>query len=96
MEYGALLAEYGRRVDRRWLRREVVDDDGLLSAPELGPVADTISLYQAVAGMRAVPLGRAGLVPVAVAAALPLVLVFAIQIPLKDIVGKLLGPLVGL
>jgi hypothetical protein len=41
---GALLAEYGRLFDRRWIRRETVDDAGLLGAPEIGPVADTVAL----------------------------------------------------
>jgi hypothetical protein len=97
VDYGALLTEYGRRVERRWIRHEVVaDEDGLLSAPELGPVADTVSLYQAVASMRAAPVGRRSLLPVAVAALLPLIPVFATQIPLKQIVGKLLTPMLGI
>ncbi len=95
--YGALLAEYGRRVERRWLRREVVaDEDGLLSAPELGPVADTVALYQAVASMRAAPIGRGSLVPVALAAVVPLIPVFATQIPLRQILTKLLTPMLGI
>lgn len=95
-EYGALLAEYGRRVERRWLRREVVEDDGLLSAPELGPVADTGALYEAVANMRTAPIGRRSLLPIALASALPMIPVFATQIPLREILTKLLAPLVGL
>jgi len=95
--YGALLAEHGRRVERRWIERQVVpDEEGLLSAPEIGPVADTVSLYQAVAGMRTSPLSRRSLAPIALASVLPLVPVFATQIPLKQIAAKLLAPLVGL
>lgn len=94
--YGALLGEQGRRVQQRWIRHEVVaDQDGLLTAPELGPVADTISLYQAVANMRMLPIGRRNLMPVAVASALPLIPVFATQIPLKEIAAKLLAPIIG-
>ena len=96
-DYGALLAEHGRRVERRWIQRQIVpDDEGLLSAPEIGPVADTVSLYQAVASMRTSPLGRQSLLPIALASVLPLVPVFATQIPLKQIAAKLLAPLVGL
>jgi arylsulfatase len=32
-----------------------VKDDAILNAPELGPVADTTSLYAAVTSMRTVP-----------------------------------------
>jgi len=95
--YGALLAEHGRRVERRWIRREVVaDDDGLLSAPEIGPVADTVALYEVIAKMRSMPVGRKSLLPVVLASALPLVPVFAMQIPLKEIAKTLLAPLIGI
>lgn len=94
--YGALFAEHGRLVDRRWIRGEKVDDHGLLSAPEIGPVADSIALYEVVAKMRTVPIGRKALVPVLIAAILPLIPVVATQIPLKQIVAKLLKPLIGI
>ncbi len=94
---GALLAEYGRLFDRRWMGRETVDDDTqMLSAPEIGPVADTVALYEAVSRMRIVPVSRTSFVPIALAAAVPLVPVFATQMPLKDALLKLLGPLAGL
>lgn len=94
--YGALLAEHARLVDRRWIRRETIDDGGLLAAPEIGPVADTIALYEVVAQMRSVPVGRKSLLPIVLASALPLVPVFATQIPLREIAQKLLLPLVGI
>ena len=91
--YGSLLAEHGRRVERRWIRREVVaDDEGLLSAPEIGPVADTVALYDVIAKMRSMPVGRKSLLPVVLASALPLIPVFAMQIPLKAIAKTLLAP----
>jgi hypothetical protein len=96
VEVGALLADYGRLFERRWLRRETVDDRGLLGAPEIGPVADTVALYEAISRMRTVPFSRSSIVPLALAAALPMVPVFATQMPLKDAVFKLLGPLAGL
>jgi hypothetical protein len=94
--YGALLAEHGQLVERRWIRRETVEDHGLLSAPEIGPVADTVALYEVIAKMRTVPVGRQSLVPVVLASALPLIPVFAMQIPLKEIAKKLLAPLIGI
>jgi len=93
---GALLAEYGRLFDKRWLRREPVDDAEMLGAPEIGPVADTVALFEAVAQMRVVPVSRATVVPLALAAALPIVAVFATQMPLKDALLKVLAPLIGL
>jgi hypothetical protein len=93
---GVLLAEYGRLFDKRWLRREQVDDAEMLGAPEIGPVADTVALFEAVSRMRIMPLSRAAVVPLALAVALPLVALFATQMPLKDAVLKVLAPLIGL
>jgi len=94
--WGALLAEHGRLVERRWLRRETLDDDTLLSAPELGPVADTVALYESVRSIRMAPIARNSLLPPLLATAIPLVPVAAAQIPLKEIVKKLLMGLVGI
>jgi len=93
---GALLAEYGRLFDKRWLRREPVADAEMLGAPEIGPVADTVALFEAVGRMRVVPLSRAAVLPLALAVALPIVAVFATQMPLKDALLKVLAPLTGL
>jgi len=93
LAYGALLAEHGRRVHHKWIEGEPVRGDPLLGAPELGPVADTISLYGAVEKMRPVPIGPAAVLAVAVPALLPLLVVLAIQVPLKDILLTLLKAL---
>ena len=91
LDYGALVGEHGRLVHRRWIEREPVENDGLLAAPELGPVADTVGLYEAVAGMRTVPVGKAALLSVALPAAIPMVALAALEIPVKDILLKILG-----
>jgi hypothetical protein len=93
---GALLADYGRLFEQRWMQREAVDDAGMLGAPEIGPVADTVGIYDAVRRMRVVPVSRRSIIPIALAAALPLVPVFATQMPLKEALLKVLAPLIGL
>jgi len=92
----ALLGNYGRLFERRWIRGETVDDAGLLGAPEIGPVADTVGLFEVVSRMRVVPVSRGAIVPIALATAVPFVPVFATQMPVKDAVLKLLAPLMGL
>jgi hypothetical protein len=84
LAYGALIGRHGRLVEKRWLRGEPVDDDGLLNAPELGPVADTLTLYRAVGTLRVAPIGKRAIVAVAGAAVLPILPVVAIEIPIKD------------
>jgi hypothetical protein len=93
--WGALLAEHGRLVERRWLRGETLRDDALLAAPELGPVADTVALFDTVRGMRAAPIARSSLLVPFVATALPLLPVVATQVPLREIATKLLSGLIG-
>jgi hypothetical protein len=88
LAYGALVGRHGRLVERRWVRGEAVADEGLLEAPELGPVADTLTLYEAVERLRMAPIGKQSIVTVAGAAVIPMLPVIAIQVPIKD---QLLG-----
>ncbi len=92
----ALLADHARLFARRWMQRETVDDAGILGAPEIGPVADTVGLYEAIRRIRLLPVGRASIAPIILAVAVPLVAVFATQMPLKEAVFKILAPLLGL
>jgi len=85
LEYGSLVGDHGRLVKRRWIEKAPVKDDELLSAPELGPVADTVALYDAVRNMRAFPLGKQALLALAVPIAIPMLSVIALQIPIKEI-----------
>lgn len=94
--WGALLAEHGRLVERRWLRRETVDDDALLVAPELGPVADTAAVFEAVRALRIAPIARNSVIAPLVATAIPLIAVVATQIPVAEIAKKLIMGLVGI
>lgn len=95
LDYGALVGEHGRRVRRKWILRQRVDDgEELLSAPELGPVADTTALYEAVERMRTAPIGKKALLGVLIPAVLPMIAVVAIRIPLKTVLLKILQTLV--
>jgi hypothetical protein len=95
LSWGALLSRHGRLVERRWTHREELEDDALLSAPELGPVADTVSLYEAVRKMRAAPIARTSLMTPLVASVIPMIPVVATQVPLKQIVPMLFKGPVG-
>jgi len=94
LEYGALVGHHGRLVRERWIEEKEVQDDAILNAPELGPVADTTSLYEAVKRMRIVPLGKSSVAPLVLAAALPMIVVLAIQMPVKQILQMLLKTLI--
>lgn len=94
LEYGALVGQHGRLVRSRWIIREPVVDSPLLQAGELGPVIDTVAMYEVVAGIRPTPIGKRALLAIAVPALLPMIPVFAIQIPVKEMLLKLLTTLI--
>jgi hypothetical protein len=89
-DYGALVARHGRLVHERWIEDRELSDTRLLEAPELGPVADTISLYDAVHRTSVVPIGRGTLVLVLAPVVLPLLVVVALQIPVREILKVVL------
>lgn len=94
LQYGALVGGQGRLVHRRWVDGdEAVAERPILSAPEIGPVADANALYDAVARSRTILVGKRALLSVLVPAALPLVAVFAIEVPVKELLLKLLTTL---
>jgi hypothetical protein len=93
LEYGALVTNHGQLVHRRWIRRETVSDRGLLDAPELGPVADTVSLYEAVAATQPLPINKRTLSIIFGPIVLPVVPLIGVEVPLKDAVLKLLTTL---
>ena len=59
-------------------------DEPLLEAPEIGPVADTLSLYDAVKRMRPVPVGKTSFFSVLVPAIVPMIVVIAMRVPIKE------------
>jgi hypothetical protein len=62
----------------------------LLQAAELGPVIDTVSMYEVITQIRPAPISKPSLLAVVLPAILPMLPVLAIQIPLKDVLFKLL------
>jgi hypothetical protein len=89
LDYGALVARHGASVRSKWIHHTPLQDDALLQAPEIGPVADTITLYEAVARMRPVPLGLLGVLAIALPVLIPFLGVLAIQIPVRDMLLRL-------
>jgi hypothetical protein len=88
------VGEQGGLVHRKWIEGEHVGEAPVLDAPEIGPVADAAALYEAVAKMRKVPIGKSAIVTIAVPLAIPILIVAAMQIPVKDLLLKLVKVLV--
>ena len=88
-EYSQLVGKLGRLVHRRWIEGERVPDEPILDAPEIGPVADAAAIYESVKKMRRVPVGKSSIIMIIVPLAIPLALAAALQIPLKELLLKL-------
>ena len=90
LDYGALIGEHGRLVHRRWILGKPVAENPLLDAPELGPVADTVALYEAVEKTSPLPVGKSTVMMVLLPIVLPMLLVVAQRVPIRDMLAKLL------
>jgi len=93
-EYGSLVAHHDRLVHDRWILHRDIGKPEILDAPELGPVADIHTIYDAVAHMRSVPLSKMSIVAIAVPAAVPMLYVAALQLPLTAVLGKVAKALI--
>jgi len=92
--YSALVGRQGELVHRRWIEGREVAAEPILEAPEIGPVADAAAMYEAVVKMRRVPVGKVSVIGILLPLALPLLVVTALQVPLKDLLLKLAKALV--
>jgi hypothetical protein len=89
LSYGALIGEHGRLVHQRWILGQPVTSDDLLGAPELGPVADTSAIYEAVKRVSAMPIDKSTVLMVVIPLVLPMLFVVAQQIPIAEVLRKL-------
>ena len=95
--YSALVGRQGALVHRRWIEgREVLAalHDALVRTLRRRPVADAAAMYEAVVKMRPLPIGKVSIMGILLPLALPLLVVAALQVPLKDLLLKLAKALV--
>jgi len=90
LEYGRMVGEQGRLVRRRWILGESVAQGEMLEPAGVGPVADAQTLHDAVMRTRMAPIGKAALFAVLIPILLPMPAVFALQVPLKTMLLKVL------
>ncbi len=90
LEYGALVHDHHLKFDRKWIGG-TANDESLLGNPDASSLADTSAGYELVRAMRTVPVAVKDVAPLAIAVALPMIPLFAIEIPLAEILKKLLA-----
>lgn len=89
LQYSTLIGEQGRLIDDKWISRRDVGENPLLGSPEIGPMADGITLYDTVSKLGFFPLGKEVVIRLVVATMIPIIPVFAMQMPLKELILKL-------
>jgi hypothetical protein len=93
LQYGVLAGRHVGGLHARWIEGREVKDDAVLSAPEIGPAADVATLYSLATSMRAFPVGLRSLMGVLLPAAAPVLVVATLEVPLQEILVKVLGML---
>jgi len=92
--YSTLVAHQDRLVHRRWILREPIEAAPLPDASEIGPVANAHGMYDAVKVMRPIPFGKRAIMAILIPLALPLLVMAGLQVPLKELLGKLVKVLI--
>jgi hypothetical protein len=91
--YSALAGAQGRAVHRRWIERSGADAE-MLEPAGIGPLADAAAAFEASRKLRSVPISRKAVTAILVPMALPFVALAATQVPLKELLIKVLKVLV--
>lgn len=85
LEYSALVGRQGRLTHRRWIKGEAVGDDPVLGAPEIGPIADAATMYDIVRRIKPMPFGLRALLGILIPLAVPVLVLWTLQMPLREI-----------
>jgi hypothetical protein len=91
--YDELAASYTDAFGQRWMKRP--PDDSLLGSGDIQSLADLGNAYEAVKKMQIIPFGLETVVPVVVAVLLPMLPLALCQVPLHEVLKKLLGLVLG-
>ena len=87
--YAKLSSQHDAAFDAKWRSAEA-DPASLLGDPDPSSLADLATGYERAREMRPIPVNMAAVMPLLIAAALPMLPLIATKVPLKDIVKGLL------
>jgi hypothetical protein len=93
MEYGTLRHLYSLAFRKKWIDERRAHIDNLLGSGDLGSLSAITSGFKNVQEMRVVPFRKDTLVVLLIALAVPLLPAVTTQIPLKEVLKKLLQAL---
>jgi hypothetical protein len=90
-DYHALVAEHHLSFEDKWIAHRTEKDNELLGHPDMSSSADIQMIYESVKNMTVFPFNIKTMLITVVVSLLPLVLVFALQVPVVDILKSLAG-----
>jgi len=90
LEYGALVTIHNQQFDRKWIGKEESADQLLLGNPDPSSLTDLGSSFLVVRQMGIVPIDKATLVTLALAAALPMLPIILYATPADELVRAVL------
>ena len=86
--YGVLAAQHSGQFEAKWFQRDAPRDE-LMGASEISSLTDLASAYFVAQDIRSIPFSRGTLVTVALAAAVPMIPVVLLEVPLPEIVSRI-------
>jgi hypothetical protein len=88
--YGTLVSRHHLAFEAKWIGGDAPRQDPL-GAPDMSSLADLSAAYDLVKAMQAVPVTKASIVPLVLAALLPLAGVALTRVPFREIVDSVKG-----
>jgi hypothetical protein len=90
--YGTLVSRHNLAFEAKWIDAAKHEDaKDVLGSPDVSSLADLAAGYELVNAMRTVPVTKDGVLPLLVAALVPLAIVAATQAPIKEILSVVKG-----
>jgi hypothetical protein len=96
IDYGGLADRYVNEFDRKWLGTGAAPAESLLGTPDIQSLADLSNSVSIVRDMRFAPVGPRLLIPLTVAALVPLLPLLLFKYPIAELLVKFVESLSGL
>ncbi len=87
--YGLLVVQYNRAFHNKWAEGSPPEDEPLLGSADIQSLADLGNSFRFVKEMRLVPFGTRTIIELAAATAFPVLLLFPLVMPMREIVEAL-------
>jgi hypothetical protein len=90
-DFHALVAHHHLSFEEKWIKNQVNQSEDILGSPDVSSAGDFSMVYESVKNMTVFPFNIKTMVITVVMSLLPLLVVFALQMPVADILQMLMG-----